>query len=105
MLDEAILRPGRFDRLIEVPKPDETARERIFKIHTRGMNLDDDIDFRALARRTPDASGADINAICTEAGMVAIRDDRTTVQTRDFHRAIDKLELTEEDEGVSRTFA
>ena len=95
MLDEAILRPGRFDRLIEVPKPDETARERIFHIHTRGMNLADDIDFRALARRTPDASGADINAICTEAGMVAIRDDRTTVHPRDFHRAIDKLELEE----------
>ena len=95
MLDEAILRPGRFDRLIEVPKPDETARERIFHIHTRNMNLDDDIDFRALARRTANASGADINAICTEAGMMAIRDDRTTVQTTDFHRAIDKLELQE----------
>jgi proteasome regulatory subunit len=93
MLDEAILRPGRFDRLIEVPTPDETAREHIFTIHTRGMNLADEIDFRALARRTPDASGADINAICTEAGMVAIRDDRTTVEPRDFHRAIDKLEL------------
>ena len=105
MLDEAILRPGRFDRLIEVPKPDETARERIFHIHTRNMNLDDDIDFRALARRTANASGADINAICTEAGMMAIRDDRTTVQTTDFHRAIDKLELTEGDDGVSRTFA
>jgi proteasome regulatory subunit len=105
MLDEAILRPGRFDRLIDVPKPDETARERIFDIHTRGMNLDDDIDFRALARRTANASGADVNAICTEAGMMAIRDDRTTVQTPDFHRAIDKLELTEGDDGVSRTFA
>jgi len=93
MLDEAILRPGRFDRLIEVPTPDETARERIFRIHTRTMNLDDDVDFRALARRTANASGADVHAICTEAGMMAIRDDRTTVQTRDFHRAIDKLEL------------
>ena len=105
MLDEAILRPGRFDRLIDVPKPDETARERIFDIHTRGMNLADDIDFRALARRTANASGADVNAICTEAGMMAIRDDRTTVQTQDFHRAIDTLELQEDDDGVSRTFA
>jgi proteasome regulatory subunit len=95
MLDEAILRPGRFDRLIEVPKPDETARERIFRIHTRGMNLADEVDFRALARRTANASGADVNAICTEAGMMAIRDDRTTVETRDFHRAVDKLELEE----------
>jgi len=105
MLDEAILRPGRFDRLIDVPKPDETARERIFDIHTRGMALADDIDFRALARRTANASGADINAICTEAGMMAIRNDRTTVRTRDFHRAIDKLELQEGNGGVSRTFA
>jgi len=105
MLDEAILRPGRFDRLIEVPTPDETAREHIFTIHTRGMNLADETDFRALARRTPDASGADINAICTEAGMVAIRDDRTTVEPRDFHRAIDKLELEDSDGSVSRTFA
>ena len=105
MLDEAILRPGRFDRLIEVPKPDETARERIFRIHTRGMNLAEDVEFRALARRTANASGADVQAICTEAGMMAIRDDRTTVQTRDFHRAIDKLELEEDDDGVSRTFA
>ena len=95
MLDEAILRPGRFDRLIDVPKPDETARERIFKIHTREMNLADDIDFRSLARRTANTSGADVNAICTEAGMMAIRDDRTVVRTRDFHRAIDKLEFEE----------
>ena len=102
MLDEAILRPGRFDRLIEVPKPDETARERIFRIHTRGMNLAEEVDFRALARRTANASGADVQAICTEAGMMAIRDDRTTVQTRDFHRAIDKLEL---EEGTSTPVA
>jgi proteasome regulatory subunit len=95
MLDEAILRPGRFDRLIEVPTPDETARERIFHIHTRSMNLAEEVDFRSLARRTAHASGADIRAICTEAGMMAIRDDRTTVTSRDFHRAIDKLELQE----------
>jgi proteasome regulatory subunit len=69
------------------------------------MALADDIDFRALARRTANASGADINAICTEAGMMAIRNDRTTVRTRDFHRAIDKLELQEGNGGVSRTFA
>src|SRR6056297_1264870 len=66
MLDRAILRPGRFDRLIEVPKPDEEGKEKIFRIHTRDMNVADDVDYEQLARDAPDASGADIKAICTE---------------------------------------
>src|SRR6056297_916667 len=66
MLDRAILRPGRFDRLIEVPKPDEEGREQIFKIHTRSMNLAETVDFAELAEETGEASGADIKAICTE---------------------------------------
>ena len=105
MLDEAILRPGRFDRLIEVPKPEEEARQKIFEIHTRGMNLDDDVDFERLARDTPDASGADIKAMCTEAGMFAIRDERTTVEMDDFLDAWAKLERAAEDEDISKTFA
>ena len=91
MLDEAILRPGRFDRLVEVPMPDEEARERIFEIHTTGMAVSDDIDLRRLAEETDEASGADIKAMCTEAGMFAIRDDRTTVEMDDFLDAYDKL--------------
>jgi proteasome regulatory subunit len=105
MLDRAILRPGRFDRLIEVPKPDETGREQIFQIHTRTMNLADDIDFTQLAEMADDASGADIKAICTESGMFAIRDDRTEVEMRDFREAYDKTQTDATDGDVSRTFA
>jgi len=105
MLDRAILRPGRFDRLIEVPKPDETGREQIFKIHTRSMNVEDDVDYAALASIAGEASGADIKAICTEAGMFAIRDDRTTVSMTDFEDAYTKIEQEEETDEVSRTFA
>ncbi|MDR9381915.1 MAG: proteasome-activating nucleotidase, partial [Natronomonas sp.] len=81
MLDRAILRPGRFDRLIEVPKPEAEGRGLIFEIHTRGMNIADDVDFEELAELAVGASGADIKAICTEAGMYAIRDDRLEVAT------------------------
>ena len=105
MLDRAILRPGRFDRLIEVPKPDATGREQIFKIHTRSMNLADDIEFEQLAALAADASGADIKAICTEAGMFAIRDDRTEVRMRDFREAYDKMQNDADEDDVSRTFA
>ena len=98
MLDEAILRPGRFDRLIEIPKPDEAGREIIFQIHTRKMNVDDDVDFAELAELTEDASGADIKAICTEAGMFAIRDDRTEIYMQDFLEAYEKISQTGDDD-------
>jgi len=105
MLDRAILRPGRFDRLIEVPKPDEAGREQIFRIHTRNMNLAEELDFEQLARETGEASGADVKAVCTEAGMFAIRDDRTEVRMEDFLEAWEKIQAEEEEEDVSRTFA
>ncbi|MFD1512283.1 proteasome-activating nucleotidase Pan1 [Halomarina rubra] len=107
MLDRAILRPGRFDRLIEVPVPNPEGRERIFQIHTRSMQISDDVDFAELAEETDNASGADIKAICTEAGMFAIRDDRTTVEMRDFENAWEKIQQGDDDdtEEVSRTFA
>ncbi|GAA0518473.1 proteasome regulatory subunit [Halorubrum aquaticum] len=106
MLDPAILRPGRFDRLIEVPKPDTAGREIIFRIHTRKMNLADGIDFTELAGMVEDASGADIKAICTEAGMFAIRDDRTQVTLDDFLEAYEKLQETDEtDADDSLAFA
>lgn len=105
MLDRAILRPGRFDRLIEVPKPDKEGRKRIFEIHTRDMNVADELDFDQLATDTSGASGADIRAICTEAGMFAIRDDRTVVTMEDFKNAWDKVQAENEDEDISKTFA
>ncbi|WP_435317826.1 proteasome-activating nucleotidase Pan1 [Haloarchaeobius sp. TZWSO28] len=106
MLDRAILRPGRFDRLIEVPKPDAEGREIIFKIHTRDMNVSDDVDFAELAGVAENASGADVKAICTEAGMFAIRDDRRVITMADFEAAWDKIQAEEEDDpDVSKTFA
>ncbi|GAB6862376.1 proteasome-activating nucleotidase [Haloplanus litoreus] len=105
MLDPAILRPGRFDRLIEVPKPDDAGREIIFKIHTRDMNVADDVDFEALAEMASDASGADIKAVCTEAGMFAIRDDRTEIYMDDFVSAWEKISAETTDDSVSRAFA
>ena len=105
MLDRAILRPGRFDRLIEVPKPDEEGRHKIFEIHTRKMNVSDDVEFDSLAAKTEEASGADIKAICTEAGMFAIRDDRTEVTMADFTEAWEKIRAEEENDEISKTFA
>jgi proteasome regulatory subunit len=106
MLDSAILRPGRFDRLIEVPKPNHEGREIIFQIHTRDMNVAADVEFARLAERTEEASGADIKAVCTEAGMFAIRQDRTEIHMNDFLKAWDKVRASEE-EGAepSRAFA
>ena len=91
MLDRAILRPGRFDRLIDVPKPDEVGRDLIFQIHTRNMSLTDDVDFEALAAETDDLSGAEIESLTTEAGMFAIRDERTEVEMADFREALAKI--------------
>jgi len=96
MLDEAILRPGRFDRLIEVPKPDAEGREHILRIHTRDMSVADDVDFADLAASLETYSGADIAALATEAGMFAIRDDRTEIRREDFDAAYEKIEDAEE---------
>lgn len=91
ILDPAILRPGRFDRIIEVPLPTFEGRLQIFKIHTRKMKLADDVDFNELASMTENASGADIKAIVTEAGMFAIRDERKRVTRNDFLKAVEKV--------------
>ncbi len=96
MLDRALLRPGRFDRLIEFPIPGEGARKSILKIHTRNMALGEEINIDFLAARTKDATGAEIKAICTEAGMEAIRNDRDKVTNADFEKAISKVLSTEE---------
>lgn len=91
ILDPAILRPGRFDRLIEFPLPDFDASVEIFKIHTKKMNLSKTLKFENLVNMADTASGADIKAICTEAGMFAIRDDRDEITPVDFERAITKV--------------
>ena len=101
MLDEAILRPGRFDRLIEVPEPAVEGRERILEIHTRDMNVADDVNLGAVAQNLDGYSGADIASLATEAGMFAIRDGRTEVTQADFEQAREKLrDADTEDEQV-----
>ena len=91
ILDDALLRPGRFDRIIEIPVPSFEGRLSIFKIHTRKMNVSADLDFDALAQRTDGATGADLKAMCTEAGMFAIREDRDCASMADFELAVDKV--------------
>jgi proteasome regulatory subunit len=96
ILDDALLRPGRFDRIIEIPVPTYQGRADIFRIHSHGMAIREAVDFEALASRCEGATGADIRAICTEAGMWAIREERETVTVADFDRAIEKVVGEEE---------
>ncbi|ADZ10436.1 Proteasome-activating nucleotidase [Methanobacterium lacus] len=102
ILDPALLRPGRFDRFIEVPIPNEDGRMEILKIHTKNMSLDEDVDVRLVASLSEGASGADLKAICTESGMFAIREERTTVTMNDFMDAIDKIVGMEHDEEMKK---
>jgi proteasome regulatory subunit len=97
MLDPALLRPGRFDRLIEIPLPDYEARKEIFAIHTKKMNLKN-VSLDWLAKMTEGASGAEIKAICTEAGFFAIRKGKTWVGRKEFEQAIEKVLETEDEE-------
>lgn len=99
ILDPAVIRPGRLDRLIHVPIPKSEARLEILKIHTGHMNLGNDIDLSNLSSMMEDLSGAEIKAVCTEAGYFAIRDNRTKVINNDFLKAIDKVMKEEEAEG------
>jgi len=91
IIDPALLRPGRFDRVIEVPLPGLRGRYNIFKIHTRKMKLSENVDLMELAKLTEGATGADIKAICTEAGYNAIRSSRRYVAMEDFIKAIRKV--------------
>jgi 26S proteasome regulatory subunit T5 len=84
ILDPALLRSGRIDRKIEFPHPDESARARIMQIHSRKMNVNKDVNFEELARSTEDFNGAQLKAVCVEAGMLALRNDRSQIVHEDF---------------------
>ncbi len=90
ILDDALLRPGRFDRLIEVPLPTKEGRKQILQIHSNGMNLDK-VDFGGIIDEAEGMSGAELRGVCTEAGYFAIRDNRVEVDTEDFIRAVNKI--------------
>jgi proteasome regulatory subunit len=93
VLDPAILRPGRFDRLVHVPMPGVEARRKILEIHCERMTLAGDIDFKRLAKITEGMSGADLKAIATEAGMFAVRKDKEFIEMGDFLEAVSKVSL------------
>jgi transitional endoplasmic reticulum ATPase len=90
MLDPALLRPGRFDRVIYVPPPDEEARLAIFTVHTRHMPLAEDVNLNELVVITEEYTGADIEAVCREAAMFAAREDQDaeTVTMKHFSEAV-----------------
>lgn len=86
-LDPALIRPGRIDRKIEFPLPDEKTKRRIFSIHTKRMTLSEDLDLEEYVAAKDDLSGADIKAICTEAGLLALRERRMKVTNEDFSKS------------------
>ncbi|VVB81839.1 Proteasome-activating nucleotidase [uncultured archaeon] len=98
ILDPAIIRPGRLDRLIHVPLPNEEARREIFKIHTRNMSLGK-LNMEKIIKALDGFSGAEIKAVATEAGYFAIRDNRTKVEEKDFTNGVTKVSAEVELEG------
>jgi len=92
-VDTAVLRPGRLDRLIYVPEPDQDARLEIFKIYTKEMPLNKDVDLAHLASVTKNYSGADIEAVCREAGLNALRKDIKSKEATlvDFQKAMERI--------------
>ncbi|KAI8998317.1 26S proteasome regulatory subunit 8 [Gaertneriomyces sp. JEL0708] len=101
ILDPALLRPGRIDRKIEFPPPNEDARTDILKIHSRKMNLTRGINLRKIAEKTGGASGAEVKGICTEAGMYALRERRVHVTQEDFEMAVSKVLKKDSEQNMS----
>merc|ERR1712083_354627 len=98
-LDPAMIRPGRIDRKIEFPLPDEKTKRKIFQIHTSKMTLSDDVNLEEFVVAKDELSGADIKAVCTEAGMLALRERRMKVMHEDMRKAKEKA-LYKKQEGT-----
>ena len=92
-LDPALLRPGRFDRHVEIPLPNLVERRSILDVHVRKKHLGDDVDLDVVARATPGFSGADLANLVNEAAILAVRDDRTRIQASDLDEARDRIVL------------
>jgi cell division protease FtsH len=97
VLDPALLRPGRFDREVEIPLPNQAERAAILAVHVQGKHLAPDVDFDAVARATPGFSGADLANLINEAAIVAVRDDRDVIFARDIDEARDRVILGRRD--------
>ncbi|CAN7602916.1 ATP-dependent zinc metalloprotease FtsH [Rossellomorea sp. LjRoot5] len=91
ILDPALLRPGRFDRQITVDRPDLKGREAVLKVHSHNKPLDDSVDLKAIAMRTPGFSGADLENLLNEAALVAAREDKKKIDMRDIDEATDRV--------------
>jgi 26S proteasome regulatory subunit T4 len=91
-LDPALLRPGRLDRKIEIPLPNEQGRLDILKIHASKLSTNGEVDFDSLVKLSDGFNGADIRNVCTEAGLFAIRDDRDYVVHDDLVKATRKMQ-------------
>lgn len=91
VLDNALLRPGRFDRQISIDKPDIVGREAIFKVHLKPIKLEKDVDPKKLSAQTPGFAGAEIANVCNEAALIAARRDKKAVDMQDFQDAIDRV--------------
>lgn len=89
-LDPALIRPGRIDRKIKFPLPDEKTKRKIFSIHTGRMNLDEDVNLEEFIMAKDELSGADIKAMCSESGLIALRERRMKVTMADFRKSKDK---------------
>jgi cell division protease FtsH len=97
ILDPALLRPGRFDREVEIPLPNQAERAAILAVHVKGKHLAPDVDFDKVARATPGFSGADLANLINEAAIVAIRDNRDVIYARDIDEARDRVLLGRRD--------
>lgn len=91
VLDSALLRPGRFDRMISIDKPDIVGREQIFKVHLKPLKLGKDVDAKKIAAQTPGFAGAEIMNVCNEAALIAARKDKSEIEMQDFQDAIDRV--------------
>jgi len=100
IMDEALLRPGRFDRIIQIPLPDELSRVEIYRIHSKKMNIAPMVDLQVLALLSDNLTGADIRAVCTEGGMFAIRESRDVVQMSDFQKGVEKVKQSKLGKGT-----
>ena len=105
ILDEALLRPGRFDRIIEIKAPTRDDMVEIYQIHTKKMPLTKDVDLEKLADQSKDFTGADIKSVCVEAGMSAIRDDRDQARWKDFQEGLSKVKKEQEAMGPAGMYS
>ncbi|MBS3112115.1 CDC48 family AAA ATPase [Candidatus Woesearchaeota archaeon] len=104
ILDPALLRPGRFDRIIRADVPDRDSRIKIFEIHTKDMPLDKDVDLHILAEKTENYVGADVEAVCRESAMLALREDMTAsiVSMKHFDKALEKVRASITTEDIKK---